>query len=263
MQRLFFLRAFGDFVIGIQAVSKSEGKFKVIASNHLSPLYNALLSENVINPVDIEFVDFGITKGQLNFFTNKHFISVDNWRQIQKIKTFIKYHPNHLGIDYLEQDKRLYAFNLFTNGTFQPIVNKNIQVYSAYQQFTSTSTVSTAIKKELNPLVVIFPDARQVKKELSLSCIAEITKQFEERGTEVKLAKWNYDEEGENTLTYNNFNELIRIIQQSDFIVSADSLPVHLAQALNKPHLIVYNKKMNRFCTPYATMNHSFQIGNK
>ena len=70
MQRLFFLRAYGDFVIGLQQIAKSNKPIHIVASLHLQPLYEALLNAFIIPPLPIEFVNFGITQGQLNYFTN-------------------------------------------------------------------------------------------------------------------------------------------------------------------------------------------------
>ena len=76
MHRIFSLRAYGDFVILLQAIIRSPQKadYKIIASKHLVDLYNALVSKIDTNEIQIEFVDFGITKTQLGLFTNKHLI---------------------------------------------------------------------------------------------------------------------------------------------------------------------------------------------
>ena len=56
-----------------------------------------------------------------------------------------------------------------------------------------------------------------------------------------------------NQTVYNNFKELIQLIQEADFIIGADSLPIHLSQLLNKKHFILYPGGGSKaFFTPYT-----------
>ena len=59
--------------------------------------------------------------------------------------------------------------------------------------------------------------------------------------------------------TYKNFNELIKLILQSDVVIGADSLPIHIAALLNKPHYIMYAEGLTQnFMTPFAFNQKSF-----
>lgn len=258
MQRVFFLRAFGDFVIGIQNIAQSSRHYKIIASNHLAPLYESMVAQSVIAPVEIEFLDFGIKKGQLAFFTNKNFISFDTFYQLSKIKSYLKKYPNPNGIDFVEQEIRLPAFNFFTNHHFEPIVRKNTSVYSAYANFAQIANVPFKLNNSNSNIVIIFPDARKKIKEINNRTLNKIIQKYEELGYIIKIAKWNYEVKLSNELTYHNFNELIQLIQKADFVVSSDSLPVHLAHLIKKPHLIIYNGANNNFCTPFALEHQSY-----
>ena len=109
MHRLFLLRAYGDFVILLQAIIQSphKNKYTFIASKHLQPLYLELTSVIDISGIQIQFIDFGIKHTQLGLFTNKHFLSFTTFKELKKIKNFIKQNPNTEGQDYIEQDKKL------------------------------------------------------------------------------------------------------------------------------------------------------------
>ena len=76
MNRIFLLRAYGDFVILLQAIlrSNTSKNYSIVASSHLKPLYLALYSFKDMSHLQIEFIDFGINKGQLRLFTNRHFL---------------------------------------------------------------------------------------------------------------------------------------------------------------------------------------------
>ena len=58
---------------------------------------------------------------------------------------------------------------------------------------------------------------------------------------------------------YSNFKTLIQYIQEAELILGADSLPIHLAYLLKKPHYILYpNGYPQLFMTPYAQINNRF-----
>ena len=62
-----------------------------------------------------------------------------------------------------------------------------------------------------------------------------------------------------NKVVYANFKTLIQLIQDAELILGADSLPIHLAYLLNKPHYILYpNGYPQLFMTPYAQINNRF-----
>ena len=63
----------------------------------------------------------------------------------------------------------------------------------------------------------------------------------------------------EDDFVYNNFKDLIKYIQEADFIIAADSLPIHLCELFSKPHFMLFpNGHPRNFITPYALDNSSF-----
>jgi ADP-heptose:LPS heptosyltransferase len=62
-----------------------------------------------------------------------------------------------------------------------------------------------------------------------------------------------------NKVVYANFKTLIQLIMNAELILGADSLPIHLAYLLKKPHYILYpNGYPQLFMTPYAQINNRF-----
>ena len=62
-----------------------------------------------------------------------------------------------------------------------------------------------------------------------------------------------------NKVVYANFKTLIQLIIDAELILGADSLPIHLAYLLKKPHYILYpNGYPQLFMTPYAQINNRF-----
>ena len=136
MHRLFLLRAYGDFVILLQALMQSpqKNKYTIIASKHLQPLYEELALVIDLSSIKIQFINFGITHTQLSLFTNKHLLSLNMLKELKQIKNFVKQNPNTIGSDYIEQDKRIGLFNAITGLSFNSIVSKE-PVYISYAKF--------------------------------------------------------------------------------------------------------------------------------
>ena len=233
MRRVFLLRAYGDFAIAVQALAATD---VIVASSHLKPLYDALISRGCISPRSprlIEFVDFGIKGSQLNLFTNKSFFSIDTFRQLSKIKQYIQANP---GSSYfVEQSARLGLLNFFTGHSFKAIFETGQPVYAAY------GLPAQGLEKQ-GDKVLILPDARLPKRIIPSSILARIDGQ---------VARFGSD--------YSNFDQLIDLIQESDYVVTSDSLPLHLAYLCRKPHFILYpDGGKQDFFTPDALASGSF-----
>lgn len=230
MRRVFLLRAYGDFAIAVQGLVPSD---EIVASLHLKPLYNALISRGCISPRAIDFVDFGISGSQLNLFTNKTFFSIDTFRQLSKIKNYISANPD--SIYFVEQSARLGLLNFITGHSFKAIFETGAPVYDAY------GLQAQGLERK-GDKVLILPDARLQKREIPSNVLVQIP------GRVVRFGK-----------DYKNFEELIDLIQAADYIVAADSLPIHLAYLCRKPHYILYpDGGKQDFFTPDALASGSF-----
>ncbi len=254
MHRIFLLRAYGDFVIFLHAFTKSPKKeqYSIVASKHLEPLYDAIKTFYPLENIEIEFVDFGLGKGQLRLFTNKHFLSLQTLKELRAIKCYLKKHPNQNGIDYVEQDKRMGLFNLLTGNSFQYILGKQ-EVYKSYDQFFENTDSSSIIVASALKKIMIFPDSRLSKKDIPASVLQNITAVLKLKGNHIQVAKFG--------TTYANFKELIQLIHEADYIIGADSLPIHLAALMKKPHFILYADGLTQhFKTIYAEKENSFGV---
>ena len=141
----------------------------------MQPLYEALLNAFIIPPLSIEFVNFGITQGQLNYFTNKRLLHTTTIKQLGLIKNYIQLHPNSKGQDYIEQDIRLSSFNFFTKANCKSVVGKNKKVYQAYGQFLGIEhEMLLDYKADQAKNIIIFPDARQKKKEIPAIALGKL-----------------------------------------------------------------------------------------
>ena len=268
--RLFLLRAYGDATIALHFLANSPEKnnYEVIASSHLKPLINALGKYIDLSSLKIEFVDFGITKSQLNLFTNRHIISINTLHQVNKLKQFIKNNPNSGGVDYVEQEKKSTLLNLFAGHSFKAIVNK--QVYADMDDFFKSSISSPKPTSSINK-VLIVPDARISVRRIPENVIEYIKTQLTGTNKSLQVAYYKKDNqpklqtESQNELvSYANFEELLALINDADFIFGSDSLPIHLCNAIQKPHYILYpNNGSTAFFTPFSIANNYYADFNK
>jgi hypothetical protein len=258
MHRLFLLRAYGDFVILLQALLESpqKNKYSLIASKHLEPLYQELALVINVSSLQIQFIDFGITNTQLSLFTNKHILSLNMLNELKQIKNFVKQNPNIEGIDYIEQTTRIKAINLLTGIEFKALIMPNT-IYSNYDIFFMNTTKKDYQTRQLNN-ILILPDARLKKRVLKMELIESIKNHYTGNGKKINIARFKNKINGDD-LIYNNFKDLIKYIQEADFIIAADSLPIHLCELFNKPHFMFFPDGHPRnFITPYALDNNSF-----
>ena len=282
MHRLFLLRAYGDFVILLQALLESpqKNKYSLIASKHLQPLYQELALVINLSSIQIQFIDFGITNTQLSLFTNKHILSLNTLNELKQIKNFVKQNPNTDGTDYIEQDKRIDLFNAITGFYFNSIISTE-PVYITYAKFFDIQDISKELQKEEGQVaennklnskkVLLFPDTRQAKKNIHSLLINKLENEIASKGYTLEIAYFKQVPEIANTINekgasaknnkvvYDNFKTLIQLIIDAELILGADSLPIHLAYLLKKPHYILYpNGYPQLFMTPYAQINNRF-----
>ena len=275
MHRLFLLRAYGDFVILLQALMQSpqKNKYTIIASKHLQPLYDELALVIDLSNIQIQFINFGISNTQLSLFTNKHLLSLNMLNELKQIKNFVKQNPNTEGADYIEQDKRIGLFNAITGLSFNSIISKE-PVYISYAKFFEIEVIKEvevtheSREDKNSKKVLLFPDTRQAKKNISGSLISKLENEIEAKGYTLEIAYFkevptstNVNNTATKTkqVVYSNFKTLIQLIQEAELILGADSLPIHLAYLLKKPHYILYpNGYPQLFMTPYAQINNRF-----
>jgi hypothetical protein len=274
MHRIFLLRAYGDFVILLQALMQSpqKNKYTIIASKHLQPLYEELTLVINLTSIQIQFINFDITNTQLSLFTNKHLLSLNTIKELKQIKNFVKQNPNTEGTDYFEQDKRTGLFNAITGLHFSSIISKD-PVYISYAKFfeiqnTKTEEVKAGYNKLNSKKVLLFPDTRQAKKNIPSNLISKLENEIKSKGYTLEIAYFkeapisttsNNASTKTKQVLYSNFKTLIQYIQEAELILGADSLPIHLAYLLKKPHYILYpNGYPQLFMTPYAQINNRF-----
>ncbi|MEO8172757.1 MAG: hypothetical protein ABI581_06725, partial [Sediminibacterium sp.] len=253
------LRAFGDFIIAVYTASKSRLDVPVtlIASKHLEPLYKAI-PITFPSSVNLQFHDFGIRNNIFSCFTNKFIFSLNTVKELRALRSYIRGNCLQAGINYMEKRNRIFVPRLFTGYPFQCIVSDQ-NVYEAYADFFCVSfneLEGDAVDLRRKGMrILVIPDARQKKRNIGDFIIKKIVDAYAPGDNMITTA---FFKERKNYFTdrmeiYQNFPELIELIRNSDVVIGADSMPVHIAQMLGKPHFILHPEGIkDDFFTPFS-----------
>lgn len=247
--------------------SESPFPYKIIASSHLQPLYNALKNAGAIPNIDIQFEDFLIRGSLLRAFTNKQFFGASTLQQLQKLVKYI--HALPAASVYLEQSTRAWLVQLFTKKKLVPI-SQGKQVYQDYANFfqTELSPINCPSFIQDNPMngsvsttqasakMLILPTSRQAKKNMPATSIAAI--QRKHPNASITIGYFG-KAENESATVYQSFDELIELIQTHDFVYCPDSAQAHICQCLGKAHFMLYpNQYHLAFATPFVLQHQQY-----
>lgn len=270
MKTLLLLRSYGDFMIAIAVFRKAFSQrdmlptFDLIASIHLQPLFEDLLKTDPgLLLIPIQFKDFSIRHKILGIFTNRYFFSGWSIKEVNALKQFFDVPTNGKTTWLLEQKRRSFLLSFLT-GIQMDAVHRKGNVYDSYARLVGVNLGAlyfSAPELPLHPRILILPESRKRTKMLAPSLVTAIASRCLEKGAGVKTAffkKILFATPGEQDV-HVHFIDLIRLIQEADLVLTADSLPAHLAQFMAKPHLIIYpNTVSAEWLTPYAREHHMY-----
>jgi hypothetical protein len=247
MKTVLLLRSFGDFVISLYHLSDENSHHRsnqLVASRHLEPLHQSLFP--FLNPAQqsVRFIDIGIKHQILACFTDRYFFSKENIQELKNLKNQIK----GLGDIILEQQRKAWLIKMVCKGNFST-VHQHGNIYNSWAVYYGCSNVIA--KQKVSPKkVLIFPDSRLQRKEIPEKVIVHLEERLNISGIATNRAYFNKAPTG---ISYQNFTELVYLIAESEYIITSDSLPAHIAQLLQKPHAILYANKINHeWVTPYV-----------
>lgn len=247
METVFLLRSYGDFVVSLYHLSDkpSEHKsFNLVASDHLNPLFQSLSPYITPAQQEIEFVDFGFKNQLFSGFTNRHFFSAATIKEFKELQKRIRALDNIV----LEQKKRAWLFKWIYPSKVSYIQSEG-NIYDAWANYYC-HTKSLSENEGERKRVLIFPDSRLQRKTIPESVLQKLESQLKSWGIQPKRG---YFKKPNAEISYHNFNDLVNLIANADYVISSDSLPLHIAQFLQKPHAVIYADTINEeWITPYA-----------
>jgi len=252
MDTLFLLRSYGDFVVALSGYQHEapERKVAMVASVHLQPLYDAIVASGVMQYLpDIQFVDIGIQHGIFSCFTNRYFFSADAINEVRALRRVIRSISPDATL-WLEQNERVALISGVTGKRFSCIHDGHKNIYAAYRQFLDVSTTIPSIEPSeitSNHQVLIFPGSRKKSKQLPVDWVNHVIDSYFKRGVRVTVAglATEITHYSGNKKVVKGFKDLCEMIASADQVISADSLPAHLAFLFRKPLEVHYKVRIN------------------
>jgi hypothetical protein len=260
---LLFLRSFGDFTIAIAVLKRADAPlpFRLVVSHHLKPLYEAIMEKLPGLRHPVEFIDFDIRNKILGYFTNRHALAPHSFKELRNLKRFIQQQGKNQEI-FFERREKLWLIAPMV-GFNRPTLHSQGNVYASYcdQLHVSYRELSFEPCTQTARKVLIMPESRKKQKELPPSLVCRLATDLIYEGHEVTTAFFRaspYVVPG-NTATHHSFTDLINLILDADELITADSLPAHLAQLEQKPHKVYYRGKPDPdWFTPYVAKYKSY-----
>lgn len=258
------LRSYGDYVILLNSLRNTTIKqpIHLIVSNHLQLLHEALKLDFPTN-IHISFANFKIQNGILSFFTNKHFFSLGTIKELISLRQYFKGKKNENY--FIEHRQKSLLLQFFLGIKLKFIYHEN-NVYNSFHKFFEGQPIlneQPSFTLNSSSTVIIFPDSRKKNKIINSTTISKLVMALDQKAVQYKIAKFSDGIENKNGMLneigYSNFTDLVEIIKKADFIISSDSLPVHIAELYYKPHWILYNHKINtNWLTPSSSSSNYY-----
>lgn len=236
------LKAFGDFVIACNAsrrVQAANGMYAptVVAGEHVRSLASALGVDKTIQFIgddswsDVPAAFDARKRGVLSVF-----------RSLQNLRQRLDALPSNMDFVFDRSGWR----ERFLGGarSFQSLSLKSGNIYLAYDQFFESLgygnfKVGPEVKHTISRAIII-PGSRLRHKQISGPVLSELAAELRKSGIKSSVVVL----EGESIdlpagihvkKLPRNFGELVAAVSDSDFVISADSLPSHLSEFLGVP----------------------------
>jgi hypothetical protein len=251
-------KSFGDFVIVHSVLhrieSRAKRRIRLIACSHLKGL-NAILP----NDVRVTLVDSGEDRVPAIFDVKKH----GAWAAAQSALSLRRRFQN-----IERNDDEVLAFDAlgvrerFIAGRW-PVVGprtRGANIYRTYALFLAEQDIQITAAPPVNAdsarSVGIFPESRLVEKRLGAATVSAILNRTARAGLEAKLFILDGDlsSQREHPRAVNisrNFESLANAIKSVDSVISADSLPAHLAEYFGRP-VFVASPSPNEYWLPHG-----------
>lgn len=255
-------KSFGDFVIAHSMLHRVEdgakSNIRMIACSHLRAL-NEILPHDVV----VTVVDSGENRVPAVFDVKKCGAiaaaksALSLRRRLQRIE---RKNDELLAFDVLGARERFIAGRWPVVGPKSTAAN----IYATYARFLNDQEIPTreapSTTAEAARSVGIFPESRLAKKRLASPTLSVIA----DRAVAARLEAKIFVLDGDRTVDRaqpgviaisRDFESLGAAIRSVDFVISADSLPAHLAEYFNLP-VFVASLYPNEYWLPHGCFTH-------
>lgn len=247
------VKAFGDFTISAAILKKNSiQKIPILLPDYLKDLYNVLDGNEFFKITGNLHLDRYSTFFQLR--------KVKNFRDLAGLIKDVKIikkgldKKNFYLLDYENKRSKLLGKNLFYPNPHDNIYIAKSKLFS--EHFNISIDLFHANKQRI-PVkkIALFPGSRFASKALNDALVTALSSELIRQNFEVKIMYHKSETTHLKGVSYfTNFHELKNLIMNANVIISADSLPMHIAYFLDKFHFVVYNNIENyKWTTPLSS----------
>jgi hypothetical protein len=246
--------------------SNAIKKVPIVLPHYLADIFAAIKGDRYFDVVGR--IDYHTQPAFFEFYKVKDLKNLKRlFKDFRVISRFAKRRDKAFLLDY--RSRRLF----FTKASFMwPSVSENIydgkRALLGKNSFLDNSRgeheAIQPVSSGINTRMLILPDSRIASKKIDDLLVKKITEDLANIHAQVAYFSTTKAPK-RNALQYANFEELISLISSYDLIISAESLPYHLANYLNKPHFVIYNESRHyksNFMTPFMLQHTYYAIYN-
>lgn len=244
--------AFGDFIIDCNFMRNAGPGHRLLAASYLQPLAEAIAYEGQLSYFDMPSGDvppsaFNARRASLKAITSSLWhIGKGILSSTSPADTII--------VPHSDIRWRMACTTRHMVALRQPKAN----IYLAYCSRFGLSPDGLIVPMPLRPReVVVFPDSRQQAKQIPEPTIRALIDINAVNGVRTLIARVRPPEEGgvdkPGEISIWGLPALVRALRQAEVIVSADSLPGHLAEYLKIP-VFIFSPKANESLMPLSVL---------
>ena len=251
------LKAYGDFIIACNYLRFAEESENVLlCGSHLRPLIKAVGYQG-----NVEWLETG-DAGVPALFDLRKFGLLSAISSGLTLRRLI--HGRVAANDQLVFDRVGWRQNFLAGGLLTvQIATGQPNIYLDYEHFLLESVnrrVVGSIQKTSR--IGIFPDSRLATKQLGSALVSRVFRDLIGLGCDPQVV-YVGDKQmdaGLNVRIVNGFDALIECIREFDIIISADSLPAHVAEYFGRP-VFIFSPVDNHYWLPKsAFLNGRFAL---
>jgi len=245
------VKAFGDLIIILSSLKSAPTahRSRLLLGRHLQPLFDALES-----PVEATWLDHGET-GVPSFYDIRN----SGVRKAAVSALWLRRgvaaasSRNVLLFDRLGWRERFLA-----GGRRARALPPADNIYLAYRALFGNPALDSALPRR-GGHIGIFPGSRLASKNLPLELVGQVRKRIAAHGGESELLlldgeRPDLERAGlGGRVVPRSFAAMLDAVRTCDAVISADSMPAHLAQMMGRP-VFVFTPVVNNYWLPYSAL---------
>jgi len=245
------VKAFGDLIIILSSLKSAPTahRTRLLLGRHLQPLFDALGC-----PVEARWLTHG-EAGVPSFYdirkNGMRKAAVSALRLRREVASAAS--PNVLLFDRLGWRERFLA-----GGMRARALPRSDNIYLAYRALFGNPVLDPALPGGSGH-IGIFPGSRLARKNLPLELVDQVKKRIAAHGAQSELLLLDGERPdlehaglGGRVLP-RSFGAMIDAVSACDAVISADSMPAHLAEMMGRP-VFVFTPAANNYWLPYSAL---------